>query len=367
MYAVEKLFFLNRGIDLSQIGILLFLWSVMSLLLEVPTGILADRWSRRKMLILSGIFFSMCYVLWIFSTSFWLFLLGFLLRTMGNTFTSGTLQAYVYDFLKLNNKEGEFEKIWGKGNALRTLGIGTAVLCGGFLSEISYALTSFLTSVSILSISIVAWIWPEIRPITSTEEKGYWKFLKSSIKTVKTNTYLLRIVLFSGVTLSIFASLEEYNDVYLQFLGYPNYIIGIIFALATIGQSVASLLAYKFKNHPWITLHIITLIGFVVLVSATFIKHPVMAITILFLGILLELSQVLSQGIIQKEAPGHQRATIASLNSFVHNILPFQLIFGITANQYGLQRSYGIFAVGIILYFLLLPILPRLQNSLPKR
>ena len=359
IYAVEKLFMLNRGLNLSQIGILLFLWSIMSLLLEVPTGALADHWSRKKMLILSGVFFSICYATWAFSSSFWLFLLGFLFRTLGGTFASGTLQAYVYDFLKLNNKEGEFEKVWGRGNALRTLGIGTAVLFGGFFSEISYMFTSIASSLSILSISFIAFLWPEIPSATSTKEESYWKFIKSSVKTVRNNSYLLRIVAFSGITLSIFASLEEFNDVYLQFLGYPNSVIGIIFALATIGQSLASILAHKFKNHAWKALNAITVIGFLILIGVAFIKHPAMAIAILFLGVLLEFSKVLNEGIIQREVPPNQRATVSSLNSFIHNLIPFQLAFGVIANSYRLQLSYGVFGVGVLLYFLLLPILNR--------
>ena len=323
------------------------------------------------MLILSGLFFSVCYVIWAFSGSFWIFLLGFLFRTLGGTFASGTLQAYVYDFLKLNHREGDFEKVWGRGNALRTLGIGTAVLFGGFFSEISYLFTSVASSLSILSISLIAVVWPEIPPVTSTQEEGYWVFLKNSIKTVRDNRYLLRIIVFSGITLSIFASLEEYNDVYLKFLGYPNFVIGIIFALATVGQSFASTFAHKFSHHSWQALNAITLIGFVVLMGAAFMKHPAMAIAILLLGVLLEFSRVLNEGIIQKEVPAHQRATVSSLNSFVHNLIPFQLVFGVIAHNYHLQLSYGIFAMGVLSYFLLIPFLNRrsptpLQSSHPN-
>jgi len=170
IYAVEKLFMINRGLNLSQIGVLLFLWSAMTLVLEVPSGAIADKWSRRKMLILSGLSFSLCYIIWVFSHSFWMFLFGFLLRTIGGTFASGTLQAYVYDFLKQARTESRFEEIWGRGNALRTLGIGMAVGLGGFLSEVSYELTVTLSALSVLTVSVIAFIWPEVKASESTEE-----------------------------------------------------------------------------------------------------------------------------------------------------------------------------------------------------
>jgi MFS family permease len=353
---LKSCFLLDRGLDLSQIGILLFMWSIMSLLLEVPTGIIADHWSRRKMLILSGVFFSLCYTFWIFSHSFVIFLLGYFFRTLGSTFASGTLQAYVYDFLKLYHKEDQFEKIWGRGNALRTLGIGIAVGLGGFLAEKSFNLPVMLSAISILSLSVIAFFWPEIKPFSKTGEEGYWKFLTSSVKAVGKNPKLVHIVLYSAIVLSVFANLEEFNDVYLQFLGFPLGVIGIIFTVATIGQSIASLLAHKLKHHPWHTLNAIAFIGFIILILASLVKAPVMAAGILILGILLELSNVLNQGIIQNEVPQNQRATIASLTSFVGNILPFQMVFGIIASRSSLQLGYLCLALCIIPYFVYIAI-----------
>ncbi|MDP1743919.1 MAG: MFS transporter [Candidatus Amesbacteria bacterium] len=359
IYAVEKLFFVSRGLNLSQIGILLFSWSVMTLVLEVPTGVLADRWSRRKMLILSGIFFSTCYLVWIFSNSFVLFLVGFFFRTLGSTFTSGTLQAYLYDFLKLHNQEDQFEKIWGRGNALRTLGTGVAVFLGGFLSQISYSIPLVISALSVFVVSITTFLWPEIPIITPTNEEKYWGFVKSATNTVFHNRNLLRIVLYSVIIFSAFSNLEEFNDIYLNFLGYPNYMMGIIFAIAMSAQSLASTMAHKFKNYSWVALDVTALIGIIILLLTAWIRHPLMAMGILFIGVLLEFSRVLSDGIIQKEVPPHQRATLASLNSFVSNIVPIQLVFGFIAYRYHLQLSYLFLAIYCTTYFLILPFIKK--------
>ncbi len=364
IYAVEKLFFVSRGLNLSQIGVLLFMWSVMTLILEVPTGILADRWSRRKMLILAGMFFSTCYIIWIFSHSFEIFLLGFFFRTLGSTFTSGTLQAYLYDFLKLHNQEGQFEKIWGKGNALRTLGTGVAVFLGGILSQVSYSLPLVISAISVFIVSVITFLWPEIKIVTPTGEENYWVFVKSAIKTVGKNRNLLRIVLYSVIIFAAFSDLEEFNDIYLNFLGFPNYLMGIIFALAMVAQSLASSIAHKFKNYSWTTLNITAIIGMIILLLTAWIRHPLMVIGVLLLGVILEFSRVLSDGIIQKEVSQHQRATLTSLNSFVSNIIPIQLAFGFIAFRFHLQWSYAFLALYCTLYFLFLPFIksPNLPN-----
>ena len=111
IYAVDKLFFLHRGLELYHIAILITCWSILVMLMQVPTGALADRWSRKNMLVLSGLFISCGYVTWLFSSTFWLFLLGFFFISLGGTFTSGTFEAYLVDFLKIKDREEEFEKI----------------------------------------------------------------------------------------------------------------------------------------------------------------------------------------------------------------------------------------------------------------
>lgn len=364
IYAVEKLFLLSRGLDLSQIGILLFMWALMAMVLEVPTGMMADRHSRRKMLIATGLFFSLGLIVWIFSNSFWLFLLGYFFRTLGGTFASGTLEAYVFDFLKTHGVESEFEKIWGRGNSYRTLGIGVAVFLGGLLSQISYVIPLAVSSISVLVVSINAYFWPEIKQLTTTGETGYWRSLKDAVLIIRDNHYLLRIVLYTAIVFSAFSDLEEFNDIYLKFLGYPNFVIGTIFALATVGQSLASAFAHKFKNQSWVTLNITAVVGVVILLLAAFIKHPLMAIPILFLGIMLEFSRVLNQGIIQREVPSNFRATIASVNSFGLNIIPLQMVFGFIADKYQLQWSYAFLGIFVLMYFLFIPFIKAKSKNL---
>lgn len=361
IYAVEKLLFLNRGLDLTQIAILLFIWSVMSVILEIPSGALADRWSRRKILILSGLFFASCYFVWIFSNSFYLFLFGFFLRTIGATFASGTVQAYVYDFLKEHQVENKFEKIWGKGNALRLLGIGVAIALGGFLSEISYGFTLALSSLSVLSVSAIAFLWPEVESIKSTEEVKYWQFVRQAIKYAFTHPIILRAIIFLMFVPTTLGMLEEFNDVYLNFLGYPNYAIGIVLALSSGMQSMGSWVAFKFKRNAWLVMKITVILASMVLLTMAFVKNPIVALGLPILAFVYGLTAVLIEGIIQKQTESHQRATVTSASKIVMDLLPGQLAFGILATQYNLQIGYGVFGIFILFYFIFRHI-PKARN-----
>lgn len=158
---------------------------------------------------------------------------------------------------------------------------------------------------------------------------------------------------YTAIVLALWASLEEFNDVYLNFLGFSRSIIGLIFALACAGQSLASSLAHRFKNRSWLMINASVIFSAVVLILATIIKHPLMAIGILSLGILLEFISVLKEGLIQKETKSYQRATVSSMSGLIMNLAPYQLIFGFFASRHNLQIGYGFFGMFVLSYFAL--------------
>ncbi len=303
------------------------------------------------MLILSGLFFSACYLVLVFSYSFNLFLVAFLLRTLGEVLSSGTLQAYVYDFLKEKGEEDKFERVWGKGNALRIFGIGLAILLGGFLSEISYEFALVLSSISVLMVSFIAFFWPEVETFKKTKESEYWFFLKRAFRKVADDKKLLKIMVYTALLLALLGSLDEFVDVYLGYLSFSRGTIGLLIGSFCFLQSLISSFAYKFKDKAWSLMNLSVVLTSIFLLMAYFFKGIFSAFGILFLGIVLEFCKVLKEGIIQREIESYQRATISSLNSFVMNVLPYQLLFGFLVNDYNFELAYLFFGIFILFYF----------------
>ncbi len=52
IYPLYLLYFENKGMSVQQISALLAIWSVSVVLLEVPSGVMADRLSRRRLIIM---------------------------------------------------------------------------------------------------------------------------------------------------------------------------------------------------------------------------------------------------------------------------------------------------------------------------
>jgi MFS family permease len=54
-YAIEKLFMHTIGFNDTGIGVMVAAYCAVILLAETPTGILADRWSRKGILVLASV------------------------------------------------------------------------------------------------------------------------------------------------------------------------------------------------------------------------------------------------------------------------------------------------------------------------
>jgi MFS family permease len=111
-WSVDKIFFSQRGASTFEISLLVGLWGAFALIFEVPSGVIADRWSRKKMIVLAAFAHSTAYLTWIFSHNFLGFLIGYLLRGLGGVLESGTVDAFFYDHLKALKQEENYE--WGK-------------------------------------------------------------------------------------------------------------------------------------------------------------------------------------------------------------------------------------------------------------
>lgn len=104
---ITTLFYLSRGLALSQIFYLAIIFSVSNLLFEIPSSYMADRWGRKKTLILSTSFFSLSFLIFLLSHSFPSFAFAMFVYGLAHALMSGTDEALIYDTSKQlgNGKE----------------------------------------------------------------------------------------------------------------------------------------------------------------------------------------------------------------------------------------------------------------------
>src|SRR5918997_5546847 len=98
-YPLYALLFLDTGLSGAQISLLFGVWSVTAFVTEVPAGALADRWSRRGVLVLAGVLQAVGFVVWTAAPALAAFAIGFVIWGASSALVSGASEALIHDAL----------------------------------------------------------------------------------------------------------------------------------------------------------------------------------------------------------------------------------------------------------------------------
>lgn len=160
-YGIEKLFMSEIGISAVGIGVAVLALQACTVVLDIPTGILADLWSRKGVLAVSAVaLIASCLVMAV-SQSLPLYIVGVGLYALHVVTAATTTDAMVYDSLLEMGRPDAYSKIGGLVGSLSLIGYATASFAGGFLAQWleSYRLVYVLAVVpSVINLALVAWL-----------------------------------------------------------------------------------------------------------------------------------------------------------------------------------------------------------------
>ncbi len=113
IYPVYLILFQRQGLSYLQISLLLAAWTGTMLVLEVPSGLLADLWSRKAVIALGTVLKAAGFLVWALKPDFTGFLLGFLAWGAEEAFCSGTTEAMLFEALRRERRESAYEAAAG--------------------------------------------------------------------------------------------------------------------------------------------------------------------------------------------------------------------------------------------------------------
>src|SRR3989344_238738 len=103
-------------------------------ILEVPTGVIADRFGKKFSVALGALIGAVGLFIYGMIPNFWLFLLAEFLGALSLTLISGAYEAMVYDTLAASGTETESKKVFGRSHSFRMTGILIAAPIGSFIA-----------------------------------------------------------------------------------------------------------------------------------------------------------------------------------------------------------------------------------------
>lgn len=224
----------------------------IGLLLEIPSGAIADVIGRKKTVIMAMLLLSLGLLTQFFASDQIAIFIGNIIFFIGNAFYSGSMEALTFDTLVKNKDENNYEKIASIGRSLNSLANIIAVLLGGLLATINIRYPFLLMAIFyflgfIFSFSLTE---PHIDSVKVTV-KSYFDLIKSSIRDLKlpsVKPFLFFIISILGI--SYWYEWGMIKPAISVNLGYDSEQMGLIFSLSYL--LIAILLPTIPKLRKWI-------------------------------------------------------------------------------------------------------------------
>lgn len=128
------LVFLDRGLSFFVIGLLIACRDVTVNVLEIPSGVIADSFGRRRSMMVSFVAYIISFLVLGSATNLaWLFV-GMFLYGVGDTFRTGTHKAMIFEWLRIHGRGAERTRIYGLTRSWSQIGSAVCgVIAAGFI------------------------------------------------------------------------------------------------------------------------------------------------------------------------------------------------------------------------------------------
>lgn len=367
IYPLYLLYFENKGLSVQQISVLLAIWSLPVILLELPTGVMADHWSRRMMITLGSLCKASCYFVWILADSFELFALGFILWGTGEAFTSGAEEALLFDSLKREGSEADFEAYLGKGRFLSGIGNILAAISGGFIGTFLGITWALYHSVATGLIAAgIAFLYKEVNYYRerTLEEKEKKETLKEALTFILRKKEILVFSLLAILVIGMSGILDEYDSLIAKDYGLSITGIGIWSAIRFLLIALGCYLAHPLRKLVERTLKkkdCFRILCIFSITAAVSLAVSGLLRTIKVMGLygmyymIMAAADVIQEDFIQQKIEEEGRSTVHSILSLAMNLFGF-LCFGVLSLILKLSDLHGmlVFIAGYTLMLTLL-------------
>ncbi len=222
LYPLYALLFADTGLSDAQISALFVIWSAVGIVAEVPTGALADRFSRRACLVAAGVFQAAGFAAWTVAPGFLGFAVGFVLWGLGGVLTSGAREALLHDGLTAAGAQERYAEVNGRIVAAELFAQLPAALAATVLFPIGgYALLGWVSVGTCLGAAALAAMIPEApRGDEEDDEPGYLTTLRAGLTEAARRPGVPGVLVAAALLGSIDA-IEEYFPLIVAGWGVP--------------------------------------------------------------------------------------------------------------------------------------------------
>ena len=352
------LFFIQNGLSLLQIGLLESIFHGTSLLCEIPSGMLADRFSYKTNLYLARLSSIGSSILILFGQgNFWIYAIAMMVNAWSYNFDSGTSTAFLFDSAVEAGQKDRYLQISsflsGVAEVTRTLGTVVA----GFFIHGALAWTYYIAiGLSLLSILLI-FLMKE--PESKSDERNHLT-LKRILEVVKQEWQDKPVLFYWMLTYQLVGTIMCMFYFYYQqkISDLASWQVSLIMLIGSgfnlLAVYLASQIGKKWNSNQVFPI-LVALTGLVLLL-VTFKTSFAYLSVYLLTNALYAVYQPIYYNDLQAYLPSSVRATMLSINSMMFS-LSMIVIFPLTGWLIDTCGFVAVFLVLGLITFLSFPLL----------
>ncbi len=257
-YAIEMLFFEQRGMTIQTLVYIEIIYAITVVLLEIPSGIISDRYGYKRMLVFSGILACLEFIILLHSHAFIHFAIVVIMAGIGKCACSGSENALLYESLRSIGKEQDFEGHVGRLNAMDFTAVVIAALAGGMLAgrygfELNYVISAVSMFLSLLITIMMrepsnTGKFPDGRGMGTDGYFPFKKYAASSVRFFREEPGVSIVLLAGMITGATLNFLEEFWQIYFERLRIPVAWYGVFLSFFILLKLPGNILASVFRK-----------------------------------------------------------------------------------------------------------------------
>ena len=366
---VISLLLIDKGATLSNLSLILGLYAFTVVILELPTGIIADVFGRKKSFCLSIVISIISFLILLFGKGFIILSIGMMFYGFNRALASGSFDAMFIDYYIDNYGKEKLNNITTRINVLDALGLSIGALTGGMLPKLTgtYLSLSSIYDLNIIiriSLAAVVVILSYIF-IAETSDNNKEKHvtirqhIKNSSSIVVKNSTIICVFISVFSTGFFLSSMETFwqphflsllpDDSLMGLLGVMAFLYFIAATFGSIGSN-NMIKKYKFDTYK-MYLILRTLIALALIITAIQTNIPIFMVSYSLIYLLFGMASIPEGVILNREIPNEVRASVLSVYSLVIQIggLSGSLLYSILINYVTIPTIWMISASIILI------------------
>jgi len=374
------LIFRSYGLSFLQIGLLYSIRDVAANILEIPTGVIADSFGRRRAMVSAFIAYIGSFVMFYFLKDFLFLALAMVLFAFGEAFRTGTHKALILEYLKIQGISNLKVAYYGLTRSASQFGsaINALIAAGLVFYTGSYRVMFLASTIPYLMDLINVYTYPKNLDgnIKRVQKGEIWSQVKATFQEftkIFSTGSVIRPLLNSSSFTGVFKSTKDYLQPVLAVLAlslsiFPTLedtrreavIIGLVYFGIYLLTSLASRQAYLFSESfksisRAVNVTYLLGAGLLILIGVTANLQIMLMTVIGFLGlyVLNNIRRPINVGIISDQISSKVMASGLSIEAQFTTIFSALVapLLGLLVDSLGLGNGMVLMGVGMIVLF----------------